>query len=156
MIESSGPLTFAEVAMIVGAMAGGAVELRARALRGAHKIWLECNAPSACGRWSATANVAHHMSIAGTGYREAAPEIGATKELPIPFGDDGDGVTATASPSTRRTGALTIPRGGGLCWLQLMTLPPCPDGAEIFVSVAVADLTEPRVTFRAFVGVSAA
>ncbi len=137
-------------------VAGGAtVELRTRAAgSGVYKIWLECKAPSAFGRWTATANVAHSVTTSGATYREAPPEAGATKEPPISFGEDGEGVSATAGTGTRRTGALNIPRGGNVSWLQLMTLPPCQEGAEIFVSVAIGDLTEPAVTFRAFVGVS--
>lgn len=133
---------------------GGAVELRTRAVAsGEHKVWLECNVPSGSGRWKATANVAHRISTTGAGYRDAVPEASATKEPTLTFGEDGDGVTA--SGGARRTGALTIPRGERSLWLQLLALPACPDGAEIFVSVAIADLDLPDVKFRAFVGVSA-
>lgn len=38
-----------------------------------------------------------------------------------------------------------------------MTLPSCPEGTELFVRVALSDLTSTqRVSFRAFIGVSVA
>src|SRR5262245_8419915 len=72
-------------------VSGGAVELRARAGQGAHKIWLECTGGS--GRWTAIATVAHRVSASQAGYRDAAPEASMTKEPPITFGEDGDGIT---------------------------------------------------------------
>lgn len=134
--------------------ARGAVELRTRAApSGEHKVWLECNVPSGTGRWNAKATVSHRISTSGTGYRDASPEANATTEPPLAFGEDSDGYTA--SGGARRTGALTIPRSPGTAWVQLMALPSSPAGAEIFVSVAVADLDTAGIAFRAFIGVSA-
>lgn len=136
--------------------ADGTVDLRARATRGALKVWLECNVASRTGRWSATARVVHRISPPGVAYREAAPEAAATAEWPIAFGDHGDGLSTLGSVSVLRTGALGIPRGDSY-WLQLMTLPPCPEGSDLFVRVGIGDLKNaPGATFRAFIGVSEA
>ena len=139
----------------------GTVDLRARATRGAHKVWLEFNAAEYPGlrstkKWSATARVVHRISPPGVAYRDAAPEAAATAEWPIAFGDDGDGLSTLGSVSVLRTGALGIPRGDSY-WLQLMTLPPCPEGSDLFVCVGVGDIKNaPGATFRAFIGVSEA
>ena len=134
----------------------GTVDLRARATRGAHKVWLECTVASRTGRWSATARVVHRISPPGVAYRDAAPEAAATAEWPIAFGDDGDGLSTLGSVSVLRTGALGIPRGDSY-WLQLMTLPPCPEGSDLFVRVGIGDIKNaPGATFRAFIGVSEA
>jgi hypothetical protein len=103
-----------------------------------------------------SARVVHRISPPGVVYREAAPEAAATAEWPIAFGDHGDGLSTLGSVSVLRTGALGIPRGDSY-WLQLMTLPPCPEGSDLFVRVGIGDLKNaPGATFRAFIGVSEA
>ena len=133
--------------------ADGTVDLRARATRGAHKVWLEFNAAEYPGlrstkKWSATARVVHRISPPGVAYRDAAPEAAATAEWTIAFGHDGDELFTS--------GAGGIPRGDSY-WLTLMTLPPCPEGSDLFVRVGIGDIKNaPGATFRAFIGVSEA
>ncbi|CAN5919013.1 hypothetical protein BH11MYX4_BH11MYX4_60970 [soil metagenome] len=135
---------------------GAAVDLRARSTQGAHKVWLDCDAHSPTGRWSATATLVCRVAPPGSGYRDGAPADGATTEGRLTFGEDGDGITTIGPVSVPRTGGLAIPRGGHT-WLQLMALPACPEGSELFVRVALADLTPTEhATFRAFIGVSVA
>jgi hypothetical protein len=133
---------------------GASVELRARAAQGAHKVWLECDV-SSNSRWSATATLIYRVSAGGSGYRDGSPGF-ETSEADVSFGDDGEGISTLGAVSLPRTGALGIPRGGNT-WLQLVTLPACPEGSEIFVRVGIADLTSTqRAVFRVFVGVSVA
>ena len=136
---------------------GGTVDLRGAAVLGMHKVWLECDVASATGRWTATATLAHRLSPPGAGYRDAAPEGGLTTEAPITFGEDGEGISTIGTLSVQRTGGLGIPRPDGRYWLQLMALPSCPEGTELFVRVGLSDLTSTqRASFRAFIGVSIA
>ena len=70
------------------------MDLRARAVRGAHKVWLACELADRNERWSATATLARRVAPPGAGYRDAAPEAGATVEAPLQLAEDGDGIRA--------------------------------------------------------------
>lgn len=142
--------TLAESALVAGAT----IELRARAVSGAHKVWLESHIASGTGRWTARATVAVHVGPPGTGYRDGAPEGSKAAETSMTFGEDGDGISVVGAASAPRTGALGIPREGGRHWLQLMALPSCAEGSELYVRVGLDALTAQRANFRAFIGVS--
>jgi len=134
---------------------GETVELRALSTQGLHKVWLECDVAGVAGRWSATARLAHHVSPGGSGYRQTAQEAAATEEAPLSIHDDGESVSLVGTVLIPRTGAFHVPSPEGRLWLQLMTLPSCPEGSDMFVRVALADLTPTlRASFRAFIGTS--
>ena len=134
---------------------GDTIELRAQSAQGLHKVWLECDVAGVEGRWSATARLSHHVSSSGSGYRKTAQEAAATEEAPLTIRDDGENVSLVGTVLIPRTGAFHVPSPEGRLWLQLMTLPSCPEGSDLFVRVGLSDLTPTlRASFRAFIGTS--
>lgn len=130
---------------------GAPVELRARAIRGAHRIWLASEVVSGnpTGRWSATATISYRAAPEEAGYRADTAMV----EERFAVGYDGEG--GVTSPKAK--GILCIPEGMGRQTLQLLSLPSCPEGTELFVRVALDALTDVTTgTFRAFIGVSTA
>lgn len=145
--------TLAEAAL----SANGTVELRATAITGAHKIWLESNLASTDRDWSVSVSVVHRCSPPGSGYRDKAGDADAIHEASFIIGDDGEGRTTRSAVGARRTGTLGLPRGGNLHWLQLVAFPELPPGSDLFVRVTLGEVKNAQsAVFRAFIGVSVA
>ncbi len=137
------PSLLAEVPLFLGIPA----DLHARAIVGAHKLWLASEVTSPDGRWSAVVTITQHVAPSEAAYREAV----ATIEERFTVGYDGEG----GITSPKATGGLCFPEGIGRQTLQLMPLGAVAPGSELRARVTLAALTGAQTaTFRVFVGVS--
>jgi hypothetical protein len=128
---------------------GSPVDLTARTSTGVLKLWLVCDVTTSDGRWSADLTIDYRIVAPDAGYRAASENVREQFKV----GNDGDsGIT-----SPKAKGILSMPDEHGKQTLQLLPLPACSEGSELFVRVAMGPVVpETRATFRVFVGVSAA
>jgi hypothetical protein len=147
-----------EQTLVESALAlGTAVELRAQAVQGALRLWLDSEVSSVRGSWSATGTLSFRAVPEGAGYRADH----ATVEVPFRVGEDSEGsVTSVSVPAGAAgikgpTGVLSMVGSAGGRMLQLAELGPFAPGTELFVRIVVAELSgAERATFRALIGVS--
>ena len=145
--------TLAEVAVLISSP----VELRARAIRGALRVWLDCKVPRPAGSWSVSGTLSFRAVPEGASYRADHASI----DVPFSVGEDSEGTVSSISCPAGATGIRgpsgvnRMDGGSGGTLLQLVELTSSVPGSELFVRVVLDKLSGAEgATFRVFLGVS--
>jgi hypothetical protein len=133
------------------------VELRAQAVHGALRVWLDCAVSRPAQSWSVSGTLSFRAVPQGAGYRADHASI----DVPFTVGEDSEGyVSAIPCPANTAgirgpSGALSMESASGGVLLQLAELTSSAPGTELFVRVALGERTGAAgATFRAFISVS--